>query len=85
MKRYSRIKARRTVSLPSTTSGGVFVGHDDLGRVLLPLRVQRQQALADRLVKRPGVRLVMKDVNPATGVALPDALRFRSGSVRRAA
>jgi hypothetical protein len=31
---------------------------------LLPLRVERQQPLADRLVERPGLRAVMEDIKP---------------------
>ena len=36
----------------------------DVGQTLLPLRVERQQPLADRLVERPGLRAVMEDIKP---------------------
>ncbi len=35
----------------------------DADQVLLPLRVERQQSLTDRLVKRPALRAVVKNVD----------------------
>jgi hypothetical protein len=44
------------------TSGNIFVGQGTLARPFLPLRVERQQSLADRLVERPGFRAVVEDI-----------------------
>ena len=62
MKRYSRMSARRVAVPRAHDFGQVPRRPADFGQTLLPLRVERQQPLADRLVERPGLRAVMEDV-----------------------
>ena len=85
MKRYSRMSARNVAVPPPMNSGKFPVGQRKFGQALLPLRIERQQPLADRLVERAGQWAVMEHLKVGDTRRRLDALRCQSESARRAA
>ena len=74
MKRYSRTSARRASRAAAHDFGQVAGRPADFGQTLAPLRIERQQPLADRLVERSRQRPIMED--PKAGILAVVPMRF---------
>ena len=75
-KRYSATRARSVCSREPMTSGRLPVGQGRRPRRDSQLRIERQQLLVDRFIRRPGPRAVVKKIKMKRLVLLAMCFRF---------